>query len=162
MPKLAILSPAKHLQYIIKICRFKAWSLKDTQNLLRMFNLHQISQFSHNVFFHSFIPFLFFLAAFYSTWLFGLRWPMFTGGTVHGLQHGWSDLFTCARVVRGEGGCWTRSIPLFICPPQLQPPGMWVRCGWEGKGICTQLIGLCIISAWDWVVTSWEHGLQGR
>ena len=26
-----------------EICRFKAWSLKETQNLLRMFNFHDFS-----------------------------------------------------------------------------------------------------------------------
>ena len=30
-----------------EICRFKVWRFKDTQNLLRMFNLHQIFLICH-------------------------------------------------------------------------------------------------------------------
>ena len=46
MLKLAILSTAKHLKYSMKYTDLR-WSFTDTQNLLQMFNLHQIFTICH-------------------------------------------------------------------------------------------------------------------
>ena len=110
--------------------------------------------------------FSFFLfLAFYSFWLYGSRWPMFLGGTAHGLQHGWSGLQvwvtfhlpTCALVVRGGLGSWTRK----CCIVHLSPPLLRLR-GVGGRGRVFALPSwACVLSVLGTgVVISWEHGPQ--
>ena len=101
--------------------------------------------------------------AFYSFRLYGSRWPMFPGGTAHGLQHGWSGLQvwvtfplpTCAPVVPGRGGCWTRK----YCIVHLSPPLLRLQ-GVGGRGRVFALPSwACVLSVLGTgVVISWEHG----
>ena len=107
---------------------------------------------------------VFFFLAFYSFWLYGSGWPMFPGGTAHGLQHGWSGLrvwspspsYLCPGGAWG-GGCWTRK----YCIVNLSPTLLRLR-GVGGRGRVFALPSwACVLSVLGTgVVISWEHGPQ--
>ena len=143
-----LLATSTHLQRTRDFTFISFW-LKTTSFLL--------------IFFLTKVVFFFFFLAFYSSWLFGSRWPMFPGGTAHSLLHGWpawpSGLGHLPPFLPVPWWCVEGRAEVFRCP-SVYPPSAATAGGVGGRGRVFALPSwACAPSVpGTGVVISWEHG----